>query len=69
MTGLAQVVAATDPQSAAAGPLGLVLVLLLGIATVLLVRNMDRRIKRLPREFPDDPTTPTPPEDPAPDRR
>ncbi len=34
-----------------AGPLGLVLVIVLGIATALLVRNMDKRLKRLPREF------------------
>ena len=38
----------------AAGPVGLVLVVLLGIATVLLIRNMDRRIKKLPRDFPAD---------------
>ncbi len=36
----------------AAGPLGLVLILVLGVATVLLIRNMDKRVKRLPREFP-----------------
>jgi hypothetical protein len=39
--------------SRAAGPLGLLIVLLLGVATVLLIRNMDKRVKRLPREFPD----------------
>lgn len=37
---------------ASAGPFGLLLVLLIGVATVLLIRNMDRRVKRLPREFP-----------------
>lgn len=36
---------------ASAGPIGLVLVLLIGVATVLLVRNMDRRMKRLPKDF------------------
>jgi hypothetical protein len=41
--------------SRAAGPLGLLIVLLLGVATVLLIRNMDKRVKRLPREFPDAP--------------
>lgn len=46
--------------SRAAGPLGLLVVLLLGVATVLLIRNMDKRVKRLPREFPDAPR-PTPP--------
>ena len=37
--------------SAAAGPIGLLVVVLLGLATVLLVRNMDKRLKRMPREF------------------
>lgn len=36
-----------------AGPLALLLVLLLAVATVLLVRNMAARIKRLPPSFPD----------------
>ncbi|WP_163511315.1 hypothetical protein [Fodinicola acaciae] len=34
-----------------AGPLGLFVILLLVIATVLLVRNMNKRIKRLPASF------------------
>ena len=38
-----------------AGPIGLVLVLLIAVATVLLIRNMDRRLKRLPRSFPPPP--------------
>ncbi len=37
----------------AAGPLGLLVILLIGVATVLLIRNMNGRLKRLPREFPD----------------
>ena len=51
-----------------AGPLGLVVVLLLGTATVLLVRNMDRRMKRLPAQFrpPEDTPPAEPPRDPAP---
>ena len=36
-----------------AGPLGLLLVVLLGIATFLLIRNMNARLRRLPAEFPD----------------
>jgi hypothetical protein len=36
-----------------AGPMGLLITLLLAIATVLLIRNMTMRIKRLPDEFPD----------------
>jgi hypothetical protein len=47
---------------ASAGPVGLLLVLLIGIATVLLIRNMDKRMRRLPKEFP-------PPPEPGPDRR
>ena len=35
------------------GPIGLLIVVLLGITTVLLIRNMNGRLKRLPREFPD----------------
>jgi hypothetical protein len=38
---------------ALAGPLGLFLIILLLIATVLLIRNMSARIRKLPREFPD----------------
>ena len=34
-----------------AGPLGFLVVLLLGVATVLLIRNMSARIKRLPDSF------------------
>ena len=41
-----------DTRSGAlAGPLGLVFILLLGIATVLLIRNMNSRIRRLPDSF------------------
>ena len=36
-----------------AGPLGLLLVVLLIVATVLLIRNMNARLRRLPSEFPD----------------
>jgi len=38
-----------------AGPIGLLVVVLLGLATVLLIRNMNSRLRRLPREFPDEP--------------
>lgn len=37
------------------GPIGLLIVALIGIATVLLIVNMNRRIKRLPPSFPDRP--------------
>jgi hypothetical protein len=35
-----------------AGPLGLFITVLLVIATVLLVRNMNSRLRRLPERFP-----------------
>jgi hypothetical protein len=35
-----------------AGPMGLLLIILLGTATVLLIRNMNSRLKRLPERFP-----------------
>jgi hypothetical protein len=34
-----------------AGPMGLLLIIILGTATVLLIRNMSKRIKRLPSSF------------------
>lgn len=38
-----------------AGPLALLIIVLLGIATVFLIRNMSKRIRRLPAEFPAQP--------------
>jgi len=35
-----------------AGPMGLFLIVLLAIATVLLIRNMNSRLRRLPDRFP-----------------
>jgi hypothetical protein len=37
---------------ALAGPLGLFLIIVLAIATVLLIRNMNSRIRKLPSRFP-----------------
>lgn len=34
-----------------AGPMGLLLIIILGAVTVLLIRNMGKRIKRLPSSF------------------
>jgi hypothetical protein len=45
-----------------AGPMGLFLIVLLATATVLLIRNMNARLRRLPERFPDQ----QPPADPAP---
>lgn len=36
-----------------AGPLALLIIVLLAIATVLLIRNMNARLRRLPESFPD----------------
>ncbi|MER7004631.1 hypothetical protein ABT297_16500 [Dactylosporangium sp. NPDC000555] len=36
-----------------AGPMGLFIIVILGIVTVFLIRNMSARIRRLPVEFPD----------------
>lgn len=36
-----------------AGPMALLLILLLAAATVFLIRNMNSRLKRLPESFPD----------------
>jgi hypothetical protein len=36
-----------------AGPMGLFIIVLLAIATVLLIRNMNSRLRRLPDKFPD----------------
>jgi hypothetical protein len=36
-----------------AGPMGLFIILLMAVATVLLIRNMNARIRRLPDRFPD----------------
>ena len=47
-----------DPSRVSAGPLGLLVVLLMIIATVLLIRNMNSRLKRLPREFTPPPVVP-----------
>jgi hypothetical protein len=35
-----------------AGPMGLFIILLLAIGTVLLIRNMNSRLRRLPQTFP-----------------
>jgi hypothetical protein len=35
-----------------AGPVGLLIILLLAVGTVLLVRNMNGHLKRLPQSFP-----------------
>ena len=52
---------AVEEEDVSAGPIGLVILLLMLIATFLLIRNMNARIKRLPREFPEQDEEKTPP--------
>ena len=53
--------------SGLAGPTAFVIILLLVVATVLLIRNMNARLRRLPRSFdaprPADDQPPTSPDD------
>ena len=46
------VLLAVDADRVSAGPLGLLVVVLMVLATVFLIRNMNARLRRLPREFP-----------------
>jgi hypothetical protein len=55
--------AVVDDGSRNPGPIPLLIVVLLGLATFFLIRNMNGRLKRLPKEFPQDPPTPTPEDD------
>jgi hypothetical protein len=41
-----------------AGPMGLLIIVLLGIATIMLVRSMNKHLRRIPERFPD-PAKPT----------
>ena len=54
--------------SVSAGYVALLIVVLLGIATVLLVRNMNSRLKRLPEEFRPPQQDPSVPEQGRPDQ-
>lgn len=42
-------------RSATAGPLALLVIVLLAVATVLLIRSMNARLRRLPPSFPEPP--------------
>ena len=64
---MSAIVLAAAEEELQTGPIGLLIVLLMLIATAFLIRNMNSRIKRLPREFPDqDEPPPTPPKEPSP---
>jgi hypothetical protein len=45
---------AAGVDGVSAGWLGFLVVVLLGIVTVLLIRNMNARLRRLPKSFQDD---------------
>ncbi len=51
-----------------AGPLGFLVLVLIGLATFLLIRNMNARLKRMPRSF-DPPPSGTDRDDPPVDPR
>jgi hypothetical protein len=57
--GFAQNIFGDTRSGSLAGPLGLLVIVLLIIATVLLIRNMNKRLRRLPERFPsqDEPST------------
>ena len=38
-------------EGSLAGPVGLVIILLLAVGTILLIRNMNARLRRLPQSF------------------
>ena len=59
---------AAEGTGGAAGPLGLLIVLLIGVSLVLLIRNMNGRLRRLPRSFdpPEAPPEPDVEREPAP---
>jgi hypothetical protein len=46
-----------DRSGGLAGPMGLFIIVVLCIATVLLIRNMNKRVRRLPDSFEDPATT------------
>lgn len=63
---------AAKEQPAQTGPLGLFVIVLLAIATFLLIRSMNRHLRRLPPSFdaapgrkPAEPAEPAEPADPA----
>lgn len=57
MTGLAENNFGDTLGGAVAGPTGFVIILLLVIGTVLLIRNMNSRLRRLPERFDSQPST------------
>jgi hypothetical protein len=62
-TGLA-LAAPSGSEAGKAGPLGLLVILLLGLATFFLVRSMNRHLRKVPPSF-DHPTEPDKQRDPG----
>ncbi|MCW2777415.1 MAG: hypothetical protein JWN17_1140 [Frankiales bacterium] len=54
------VLANTLKKGGSAGYLALLLVVVMFLVTVLLIRNMSGRLKRLPKEFPETPASKEP---------
>jgi hypothetical protein len=69
LTGLLALAAQTGPEAGKAGPLGLLVILLLGLATFFLVRSMNRHLRKVPQSFdrPEDPDPDPDPDQPPPD--
>ena len=65
MTPVAPALLAVADEKVSAGPLGFLVLLLVGIATVLLIRNMNARLKRMPRSFDPPPTDQDEPKPPT----
>lgn len=51
----------TRDPAGLAGPTGLVIILLLAVATIFLIRSMNSRLRKLPERFPTEPTGPASP--------
>ncbi len=60
-------VLAVSADKVSAGPIGLLIVLLLFVSTILLIRSMNGRLRRLPARFPPDAREPLDPNDPRAD--
>ena len=50
---MTSLLAVSDEGTQYTGPIGLVIVVLIGVVTVLLILNMNKRSKRLPPSFPE----------------
>jgi hypothetical protein len=53
---------AADASQRKAGPIGLLVILLLGVATLFLIRSMSKHLRRVPPSFDRPPAPPEPDE-------